>query len=91
MDIKTITSCKHATRLLSEALDHPLPLSRRVLLKVHLTVCTNCLYFGRQIKILKNVVGHFAEPEDELPTAYVATLSKQAQERVKARMREDRT
>lgn len=84
-----MTSCKHASRLISEQLDNPLPLSKRILLGIHLTMCTNCVFFGRQVKALKRLVGAHTEPDDELPSPYTASLSNEVQERIKILMREE--
>lgn len=84
-----MTSCKCASRLLSEQLDHPLPLSRRIMLKIHLIMCTNCVFFGRQIKALKNIIGRHADPKDELPSPYTTSLSSEVQDRIKSLMREE--
>ena len=79
-----MTSCKCASRLISEQLDHPLPLSQKIMLKIHLVMCTNCVFFGRQIKALKNIIGKHKIPEDELPSPYASSLSSEVQERIKS-------
>lgn len=89
MALKTLTSCKHASRLISEQLDHPLALSQRIMLRIHLMMCTNCVFFGRQIKALKNIIGRHADPEDELLTPYTTSLSSEVQQRIKSLMREN--
>jgi len=83
---KTMTNCRHASRLISEQLDHPLPVSKRIMLKIHLMMCTNCVFFGRQIKALKNIIGRHAENEEPSPEA--PSLSNEVQERIKLLMRE---
>ena len=89
MRLKTITSCKYASRLISEQLDHPLSLLKRISLGVHLAMCTNCVFFGRQIKALKHLIGMHTEPEDELPSPYTASLSNEVKERIILLMREE--
>ena len=89
MSLKIVISCKHASRLLSEQLDHPLSLSQRALLWIHLTMCTNCVFFGRQIRGLKRLIGLHHEPENELPSPYTASLSTEVQTRIKLAMREE--
>jgi len=89
MSLKTITSCKHASRLISEQLDHPLPLGKKTLLWMHLAMCTNCVFFGRQVRGLKNLAGMRTEPENELPSPYTASLSTEVQTRIKLAMREE--
>ena len=83
------TSCKQASRLISEQLDHPLSLGKWFVLKLHLAMCTNCVFFGRQIKVLKYIIGKYADPEDELPSPYTTSLSTEVQERIKSLMREE--
>jgi hypothetical protein len=89
MSLKTITSCKYVSRLLSEQLDHPLSIAQHCLLWIHLTMCTNCVFFGRQIRGLKLLIGMHNEPENELPSPYTASLSDEVQTRIKLAMREE--
>jgi len=86
MNWKIITSCKETSRLLSERLDHPLPLSKRILMRMHLLMCNNCVYFGRQVESLKNILGKHKLPEDELPSPYTSSLSDEAKDRIKSSM-----
>lgn len=86
--LKTITSCKHASRLISEQLDHPLPLLEKLMLNIHLAMCTNCVFFERQIKALKGIIGKHTTLEDELPSP-PASLSSEVQERIKSLIREE--
>ena len=74
-------SCKQASRLLSEQLDHPLSLWQRIRLKIHLAACTNCLFFGRQIRALKHLIGLHTDSENLSPTD--ATLSDEVREQIK--------
>lgn len=84
-----MTSCRNASRLISERLDHPLSLSKRILLKIHLAMCTNCVFFGRQIRALKHLIGQHRDPEDELPSPYTTSLSREVQDRIKSLIREE--
>jgi len=86
-----LNSCKEATRLMSEQLDHPLPLHKLVLLKIHLAMCINCTYFGRQIKALKNLIGKYDKPEDEIPSPYASSLSNEVRQRMKSSLREKKS
>ena len=82
-----LKSCKEATRLMSEQLDHPLPLYKLVLLKIHLAMCVNCIYFGRQIKALRNLIGKYEKPENENPSPYASSLSSEVRQRMKSSLR----
>ena len=85
--MKAIFSCREATRLMSEQLDHPLPYHKRILLKVHLAMCRNCIFFGRQIKALKNIIGKYANLENAAPSPYTSSLSDDACRRIKSMMK----
>ncbi len=43
-------SCRKATRAVSEALEHQLPLGRRLALNLHLAMCSACRRYRRQIR-----------------------------------------
>ena len=45
--------CRDITRLLSQELDHPLPWHRRLLIRLHLTVCVWCERYGEQLRSLR--------------------------------------
>ena len=46
-------SCREATRMISESVDHPLTWNRRVRLRIHLLLCTYCARFEAQSHWLK--------------------------------------
>ena len=75
--------CRAASRAQSEALDHPLPLSRRLGLWLHLLICKWCRRYGDQIRFL-----HVSAQEhnDELTKASPQTLSPTARERIKQKL-----
>lgn len=46
-------NCKQATRLMSEAQDHPLALGERLPLRLHLFMCVGCRNYGKQLDFLR--------------------------------------
>ena len=54
-----ILNCKDATRLISRELDAPLPLGRRLLLRVHLFWCDACRDFVRQAMLLRDAMRRY--------------------------------
>lgn len=46
-------SCQHASRLLSQREDEPLPLGQRLRLRLHLMVCDACTNVSRQFASLR--------------------------------------
>ena len=75
-------SCKEASQLVSESLDHKLPLHKLVGLKMHLTMCSMCRRFARQLRILRQAVGIFAEMEADLDRPSEIELSPEAKARI---------
>ncbi len=58
-------SCQEATRLMSEAKDRPLGTKEKLALKMHLTICTGCRNFDKQINFIRSATRAFAKGEDE--------------------------
>ncbi len=46
-------TCQHASRLLSQREDEPLPLGKRVRLRLHLMICDACTNVSRQFAALR--------------------------------------
>ena len=53
--------CRDITRLLSQELDHPLPWHKRLLIRLHLTVCVWCARYGEQLRSLRVFSRFFPE------------------------------
>ncbi len=78
-------SCREASRLVSEGLDHNLPWAQRLSLRLHLMMCRGCSRFRRQIEGLDRFVRRHPDlPERIEPEA---TLPAEARERIKAAAR----
>ena len=73
-------TCRQTARLQSDALDRPLPLSKRIGLVFHLLVCRWCRRYGKQIRFLRQAVH---EHHDEVAEATPRQLSPEASERLK--------
>ena len=75
--------CREASRAQSEALDRPLPLTKRVGVWLHLLICKWCRRYGRQIRFLRAAAHE--HPED-LTEAVPQKLSPEARERMKLKL-----
>lgn len=49
-------SCREVTRLISQREDRPLSYGERVKLRLHLSVCTACTRFSRQLAFLRRAL-----------------------------------
>ena len=79
--------CREASRAQSEALDHPLPLTQRVGLWLHLLLCKWCRRYGKQIRFLRTAAH---EHHDELTDSAPQKLSVSARERIKQRWQSEK-
>ena len=48
-------NCKEHSELVSEAMDHTLPLKSRMAVKLHQWVCSPCRFFARQMYALRTI------------------------------------
>ena len=82
--LRWLPSCREALQLQSEALDHPVPRSRRRGLWLHLLLCKWCRFYGHQIQWLRRAA---LEHPDQLAQATTAQLSPDARERIRQKLR----
>ena len=52
-------SCREASHLISRALDGPLPLHRRLVLRVHLMWCEACRRYNLQARFLREAMRRY--------------------------------
>lgn len=50
--MNAIASCREASRLVSESLDHPLSLRQRIEMRSHMLVCSACRAYRRQLVVI---------------------------------------
>ncbi|MFQ5673400.1 MAG: zf-HC2 domain-containing protein [Nitrospinales bacterium] len=48
-------TCKDTSPLISEMMDHDLPLAKRIKVKFHLAMCRMCQYYFSQLSFLRNM------------------------------------
>jgi hypothetical protein len=77
-------SCKTASRLQSEALDHKLTWPQRWGLRIHLVLCKWCSRYGKQIAFVHKVA--HSHP-DAVTTAVPPPLSNEARARIRKQLR----
>jgi hypothetical protein len=49
-------TCKQASKLISQSLDHPLTWSEKMRLRLHLFICDPCRHFRRQLNLLRTLL-----------------------------------
>ncbi|MEY2686473.1 MAG: hypothetical protein RL375_671 [Pseudomonadota bacterium] len=56
--------CREATAVMLAALDQPIGLRQRILLRMHLSVCQACTRFSGQVRLMDSAMGqwrHYAD------------------------------
>jgi len=84
-------NCKEAARLISEGMDHPLPIHKHILIKFHLKICKGCVFFAQQLKDLRNLfTKNNTTPfdTDTLPP-YTASLPDDVRKNIKKLLKEN--
>jgi len=77
--------CQHASQLLSQSQDRPLPWPQRFGLRVHLMMCRACSRFASQLALLRQaatVLGRQVENDAAV------RLSEDARDRISDRLRQ---
>ncbi|MDY0208227.1 MAG: zf-HC2 domain-containing protein [Pseudomonas sp.] len=54
-------NCKEATALMSQQMDHPLILTERMSLKLHLMMCSGCHNFNQHMHDLREITRTYAK------------------------------
>ncbi|MBW2491302.1 MAG: hypothetical protein JRE65_09155 [Deltaproteobacteria bacterium] len=77
-------NCKKVTYLVSESLDHKLPLYQRMGMRIHLMMCKFCSRYKEQLFFLRKTARLLSESgEDSAPSIQ---LSSEAGKRIKESM-----
>jgi len=75
-------SCKDVTRLLSEAMDHSLPLGKRIGVRLHLLICKFCVRYERQLLQIRELARLLVATEERPGEPYGETLSGEGRDRI---------
>jgi hypothetical protein len=51
--------CREAATVILAALDHPISLRQRMLLRMHLSVCDACTRFDGQVRLMNSAMGQW--------------------------------
>ena len=73
-------TCRDTAPLVSEAMDHSLPFSKRWRLKLHLAMCGVCQYYQDQLKMLRALARRLGE--EEPPPGLDTKLSPEAKGKI---------
>ena len=80
-------SCKDVTQLLSESMDHSLPLVKRTGVRLHLLMCRFCARYERQLLLIRETVRRIVASEEKPGEPPGETLSEESKERIRKSLR----
>ena len=79
-------SCREVSRLVSKSMDHRLPISQAVEMKMHLFMCKFCSRFKKQVHSIRQVIRD--NPELMIETDQIG-LSQAAKDRMNRLIQSD--
>ena len=81
-----IRSCKKAACLISESMEHRLPLHKRLLLRLHTGMCSMCSNYAADLVTLRRASQQMRQREDSDRSATDESLTEEARQRIKQLM-----
>src|ERR1043165_3417555 len=85
--IRITPSCQDMTRLLSEAMDRPLPLGIRLKMRLHFLICKWCERYKNQLLFLRQALRRNPDQLEGEAAASSTALSPEAKDRLKRALR----
>jgi hypothetical protein len=80
-------SCKDVTQLISESMDHSLPLGKRIGVRIHLLMCRFCARYEKQLLLIRDTVRHLVAGGDKPEYPSGETLSEETRARIRQSLR----
>jgi hypothetical protein len=81
--IRLTPPCSEVVRLISESMDHPLPLGKRISVRLHFLICKWCERYRQQLLFIRNALRRHPEKLEGQDQPPFAALSPEVRERIK--------
>lgn len=78
--VRLMPSCRDISALVSEGMDRRLPLMKRISIRLHVSMCSLCRRYVKQLHLLREGAAHYANPDKN---EIAGSLSPEAKERLK--------
>jgi len=82
--LRRLPACRETVAMISESMEHPLSLRKRLLVKVHLWICMWCQWYMEHLKTIRETLRTQSSAPPE--TNFAPPLSTDAKERMKRRL-----
>jgi hypothetical protein len=74
-------TCQDTTPLISEAMDHSLPFTKRLRLKLHLSICQVCRFYQKQLQTICRLARKLGE--EDSPVYQNLKMTDECKDRMK--------
>lgn len=82
--VRVMPSCRDISKLISDGMDRNLPLRKRLSIRLHVSMCGFCRRYEKQLHLLHEGVGHYADPEANVVEKSLSPAAKEKLERALA-------
>jgi hypothetical protein len=74
-------TCQDTSPLISEMMDHRVSLFKRLKIKIHLSLCGVCLYYKKQLEVIRNLSKNLGR--EDFPANADENLPEEAKQKIK--------
>ena len=82
--VRVMPACRDISQLSSDGMDRNLPLRKRLSIRLHVSMCKFCRRYEKQLHLLREGVGHYADPEANVVEKSLSPAAKEKLERALA-------
>lgn len=82
--VRVMPSCRDISQLISAGMDRNLPLRKRLSIRLHVSMCRFCRRYGKQLHLLHEGVGHYADPDANVVEKSLSPAAKEKLEKALA-------
>lgn len=82
--VRVMPSCRDISQLISDGMDRNLPLPKRLSIRLHVSMCKFCRRYEKQLHLLHEGVGHYANPEENVVEKSLSPAAKEKLEKALA-------
>jgi hypothetical protein len=82
--VRVMPSCRDISQLISAGMDRHLPLRKRLSIRLHVSMCGFCHRYEKQLHLLREGVGHYADPETNVVETSLSPAAKEKLEKALA-------
>jgi len=82
--VRVMPSCRDISQLISAGMDRNLPLRKRLSIRLHVSMCGFCRRYEKQLHLLHEGVGHYADPDANVIEKSLSPAAKEKLEKALA-------